>query len=189
MENEAWTHLAYRSDGQTFDVVVNGEAGVGPSVQYDGSTILDHDTIYIGRQGTETWGGRLDDFRVYSSALTTDEIMTVMRGVVPEDAGDFNVDGVIDFVDFNIMVANFNETFSSVESFSKGDMNLNGRVNLEDFIAFRQVFNAQGSAVASVPEPMGATLVVTSLLTALFATGRRRRRRQNHPRGRFGPSD
>lgn len=178
MQDEVWTHLAYRSDGATFDVVVNGTAGVGPSLQYEGDSILEHDTVYIGRQGTETWGGRLDDFRVYSRALSDEEIMVAMIGVAPEDAGDFNDDGAVNLDDFNIMLSNFNQRFSTTESFSKGDNNVNGRVDLADFLEFRQLFNAQGAAAASVPEPMGITLFMTGLVTALFAAARQRRRRR-----------
>ena len=176
MQDEVWTHLAYRSDGATFDVVVNGAAGVGPSLEYEGDSILEHDTIYIGRQGTETWGGRLDDFRVYSRALSDEEIMIAMIGVAPEDAGDFNDDGTVNLDDFNIMVSNFNQRFSTTESFSRGDMNVNGRVDLQDFLEFRELFNAQGAAAVGVPEPMGITLVMTGLVTAVFAAARQRRR-------------
>jgi hypothetical protein len=174
MQDEVWTHLAYRSDGATFDVVVDGAAGVGPNLEYEGDSILEHDTIYIGRQGTETWGGRLDDFRVYSRALSDEEIMIAMIGVAPEDAGDFNDDGTVNLDDFNIMVSNFNQSFSTVESFSRGDNNVNGRVDLQDFIEFRQLFNAQGAAAASVPEPTGITLVMTGLV--VFAAARQRKR-------------
>jgi hypothetical protein len=174
LQDEVWTHLAYRSDGATFDVVVDGAAGVGPNLEYEGHSILEHDTIYIGRQGTETWGGRLDDFRVYSRALSDEEIMIAMIGVAPEDAGDFNDDGTVNVDDFNIMVSNFNQSFSTVESFSRGDNNVNGRVDLQDFIEFRQLFNAQGAAAASVPEPMGTTLVMTGLV--VFAAARQRKR-------------
>lgn len=176
LQDEVWTHLAYRSDGATLDVVVNGVAGVGPSLEYEGDSIREHDTIYIGRQGTETWGGRLDDFRVYSRALSDAEIMIAMIGVAPEDAGDFNHDGIVNLDDFNIMVSNFNQSFSTTESFSRGDNNVNGRVDLEDFLEFRELFNARGAAAVGVPEPIGITLVMTGLVTAVCAAARRRGR-------------
>ena len=52
--------------------------------------------------------------------------------------------------------------------------NVNGRVDLQDFIEFRQLFNAQGAAAASVPEPTGITLVMTGLV--VFAAARQRKR-------------
>ena len=180
MENDVWTHLAYRSDGETFEVVVNGESGIGPSLQYDSSTMLEHDTIYIGRQGTETWGGRMDDFRVYSQALSDEEIMAAMIGIAAEDAGDFNSDGEVNGDDFAILAMNFNQRFSTVESFSKGDTNVDGRVDLTDFLAFRVVFGERSSAgVASIPEPVGVTLVFPGLVGgALLLAARRKRRSQ-----------
>lgn len=107
MEDETWVHLAYRGDGQTFELIVNGESGVGPSLAYN-LGIADHDSIYVGRQGTETWGGRLDDFRVYSRALTDEEILAIMAGGGgggPGDPGDFNGNGQLDAEDIELLSA------------------------------------------------------------------------------------
>ena len=51
--------------------------------------------------------------------------------------GDYNDDGMVDLLDFNIMLGNFNEKFPIQESFSKGDENLDGTVNITDFLKFR----------------------------------------------------
>jgi hypothetical protein len=105
MENNVWTHFAYRStaideDVADFEVVINGESGEGPVLEYNG--LLDfHDQIIIGRQGTETWGGRLDDFRVYSTALTDAEIKEIM-GSTGADPGDYNEDRMLDVLDIDL---------------------------------------------------------------------------------------
>ena len=104
MEDEKWTHFAYRGDGETFEIVINGVSGIGPSLEFDG-TLLDNDTVYIGRQGTETWGGRLDDFRVYSRALSDGEIKEIMGGGGGFDPGDFNKNGMLDANDIDLLGA------------------------------------------------------------------------------------
>jgi hypothetical protein len=83
MEGDQWTHLAYRGDGMTFEILVDGEADMGPSAPYNGTLDL-HNTLFIGKQGsTESWGGRIDDFRVYRRALSDEEIGRIMS----EDPG------------------------------------------------------------------------------------------------------
>ena len=101
MDDEVWVHLAYRGDGDAFEIVVNGESGVGPMLFYDG-TLEEHDAIFVGRQGAETWGGRLDDFRVYSRALSDEEIQELMGGIRPP-LGDFNRNGVLDAEDIDLL--------------------------------------------------------------------------------------
>ncbi len=106
LEDEVWTHLAFRGNGEEYEVIIAGQSGEGPLIDYDGSTLLENDTIYIGRQGTETWGGRLDDFRVYSQALSDEEIQEIMTdGGGGGEPGDFNNDGVLDASDIDLLTA------------------------------------------------------------------------------------
>lgn len=79
-----WTHIVYRGDGTEFQRFVNGVA-VGPSVTY--GSILDHDTLIIGQQGTESAVGRLDDLRVYSRSLTDTEILELFMQPFRVDFG------------------------------------------------------------------------------------------------------
>jgi hypothetical protein len=107
MENEVWTHFAFRGNGEEFELVINGGGEEGPVIEYDGFTLQAHDTIYIGRQGTETWGGRLDDFRVYDEALTNEQIAEIMSGDGGGGGlpGDFNDDGLLDAADIDALTA------------------------------------------------------------------------------------
>ncbi|MCA9197101.1 MAG: hypothetical protein KDA87_06155 [Planctomycetales bacterium] len=129
MDDEEWVHLAYRGNGEELEVIVNGESGIGPIAFYDG-TMLENDAIVVGRQGTETWGGRMDDFRVYSRALTDDEIIEIMAGGGgnPGVLGDFDKSGVLDVADINLLsqevIAGTNPTAF--------DLDNNNLVNQED---------------------------------------------------------
>ena len=129
MDDETWTHFAYRAHDGEFEVLVNGESGSGPVLGFDGS-LLPHDTIFIGRQGTETWGGLLDDFRVYSRALSEEEIREVMTGGGGEVGalGDFNNDSVLDAADIDVLTSQVR----GGQFDAKFDLDNNAAVNDED---------------------------------------------------------
>jgi hypothetical protein len=128
MDDETWTHLAFRGDGEIFEVVVDGESGVGPALSYS-QGLAEHDAIYIGRQGTETWGGRLDDFRVYSQALTDEEIQAIMLGGGGIHApGDFNGDGQLDAADIDLLSVEVRQATNTLAY----DLNNDQLVNAED---------------------------------------------------------
>ena len=129
MDDDEWVHLAYRGNGSEFEVVINGEEGNGPIIDYDGTLDL-HDSIFIGRQGTETWGGRLDDFRVYSRALSNEEIAEVMLMDGGGDAllGDFNKNGILDADDMDLLSDNVRAGTNEIGF----DLDNNGLVNQED---------------------------------------------------------
>lgn len=69
--SDAWNTLTYVADGQTYSLFVNGI--LSKQVDYDG-TILDFDSLFIGRQGTESWNGTLRDVRIYDRALSPEEV-------------------------------------------------------------------------------------------------------------------
>lgn len=93
-------------------------------------------------------------------------------------AGDANLDGTVDFIDFSALEANFNAQHTM---WGQGDFNLDGRVDYLDFLIFRDRFvpaspqeAAAFSAFAmSVPEP--ASMGALVLGTLILAGGRRRR--------------
>ncbi|MCA9212179.1 MAG: hypothetical protein KDB27_03865 [Planctomycetales bacterium] len=154
MEDEEWVHLAYRGNGEEFDLLVNGE--VETTIEYDGS-LVEFDSIYIGRQGTETWGGRLDDFRIYSNFVSEDEIKAIMTGAPQGLLGDFDNSGELDVADIDMLTADViagNNTASfdldnnaavnaedrrvwieDLRNTYFGDANLDGEFNSSDFVA------------------------------------------------------
>ncbi|MCZ6855944.1 MAG: dockerin type I domain-containing protein [Gammaproteobacteria bacterium] len=97
----------------------------------------------------------------------------LLRDLIDFAPGDFNNDGVIDFVDFGILKANFHKSFKIPDSLSMGDVDFNGTVDLRDFVEFRAIFNApQGGQTVGVPEPSTGVLFLSSLVPFLC---RRRR--------------
>ena len=156
MEDEEWVHFAYRGNGEDFELVVNGDSGDGSVIDYDGE-LSDHDTIYIGRQGTETWGGRLDDFRIYSDYLSDEEIKEIMKGVPAGPLGDFNDSMDLDAGDIDLLTAEVQSGMNTasfdldnsatvddedrrvwVEDLKNtffGDANLDGEFNSSDFVS------------------------------------------------------
>ncbi|MEZ0267270.1 MAG: dockerin type I domain-containing protein [Phycisphaerae bacterium] len=92
-------------------------------------------------------------------------------------AGDANLDGKVDFTDFQILESNF---YGTDTLWDQGDFNLDGRVDFLDFLIFRSRFAPEDPAMAamvdsfaaSVPEP-GALAV---LAAGVLGLGRRSRR-------------
>jgi hypothetical protein len=110
----------------------------------------------------------LGDFHmvaIYGRALTGEEANehfslgkdAVQSKLTP---GDFNDDGILDAVDFNILADNF----GTGTSFFQGDSNGDGTVDLFDYVEFRDAFNAVQGQLAAVPEPTAFSLLLTSLL-------------------------
>jgi hypothetical protein len=97
-------------------------------------------------------------------------------------AGDANVDGVVNLLDFNVLARNFGQTG---RRWSQGDFTYGGAVNLVDFnlLAANFGYQASGPAVtpqdwanlaAVVPEPAGAA-ALAGLAVLILRRGRRRR--------------
>lgn len=95
LAEDQWTHLAFRADGSEYKLFKDGQP-TNTAVSYSGSLDEVVDQLRIGRQGSESWNGRLDDFRVYSRALTDQEIVdlhaldTTGRGYAHRVAFDFD---------------------------------------------------------------------------------------------------
>ncbi len=87
-------------------------------------------------------------------------------------AGDANLDGKVNALDFNALATNFGQNAGS-DVWTQGDFNYDGVVNTQDFTALASNFNqvlASPSLGTLVPEPASLALVV-----AIWAIGRRRR--------------
>ena len=81
-----WTHLVFVGDGSTYQVIQDG-ARVGNQVPYTGIQLRDITTLWIGRQGSESWRGYIDDFRVYSRALSDVDISQLIYSIHEKPAG------------------------------------------------------------------------------------------------------
>jgi hypothetical protein len=92
-----WSHLAATYDGGALRLYVNG-AQVG-SITHTGSLFVSGSPLRIG--GNTIWGeyfaGRLDEVRIYSRALSTAEIVTVMDLPIggPPPTGSHSITGTI----------------------------------------------------------------------------------------------
>jgi len=83
-----WQHVAMVwSSGQALTFFINGnqDASTANSIAVTG-TLTGNTTIVIGKGGKDTgglsWDGLIDEIRIYSTALTQDELQLVMRGDV-----------------------------------------------------------------------------------------------------------
>jgi hypothetical protein len=84
-----WQHVTLVwSSGQALQFYINGnlDAPTTSSAPATG-TLVGHTTVVIGKggkdnSGTSSWDGLIDEIRIYSKALTQDELQLVMRGDV-----------------------------------------------------------------------------------------------------------
>lgn len=93
-------------------------------------------------------------------------------GMMPGLAADFNMDGMVDLADFNILKGNFGQSGATK---ADGDATSDGSVDLADFNVLKGSFGQSGSAV--VPEPSSFALGILAALTLVSAAiGQCRRR-------------
>lgn len=81
--------------------------------------------------------------------------------------GDFNLDGVVDAQDANLLV----EHLFVGGTYQEGDLTMDGAVDFDDFLALKAEFGT-----ASIPEPSALTLLVLAAI-AIGAARRRQGRR------------
>ena len=76
-------------------------------------------------------------------------------------AGDTDLNGEVNFLDFLALAENFGET----GGWAQGDFSGNGEVDFLDFLALAENFgNASPAAASSVPEPNAASIALFGLL-------------------------
>lgn len=86
------------------------------------------------------------------------EVITTLGGAPP---GDFNGDGVVDLLDFDILAQNFSSGDNG--TLATGDFNRDRLINLLDFDGLAQNFGSTASPQA-IPEPGAVVLLLWSLL-------------------------
>ncbi|MCY2926369.1 MAG: autotransporter-associated beta strand repeat-containing protein [Planctomycetota bacterium] len=113
--------------------------------------------------GSYAAGWRLSDT---GSALTAVLVAT--------HAGDVNGDGQVSLLDYNVIKANFGNTYGSGNHWSDGDVNGDGQVGLLDFNIVKAHFGhtTGDSSLTAMPEP-AAFLPLLAFLPILSARARR----------------
>ena len=99
--------------------------------------------------------------------------------------GDANLDGQVDFVDFQQLSRNFG---AQQATWSDGDFNADGQVTFDDFLRFSASFSVTADNVQSVPEPrlsyvvsFASWFVLRSQLSKPRARSSRKRQRLECP--------
>jgi cyclophilin family peptidyl-prolyl cis-trans isomerase len=106
--------------------------------------------------------------------VTTDDLVTQVGSFVDTDAGkgtffaDANLDGAVDELDLNVLIAGYHGT----GGWASGDFDGDGIIGLLDLAMMGEYYGAGGGAPLSVPEPTTMGLLALGGLVTL----RRRRR-------------
>lgn len=150
-----------RANGATFDAfgLRLGENNANPAQRVD---IFFDDLEYTVVGGTETQSFDSEDAAL-AAGWTPINTVDPLPSPRPVGSGDFNADGSVDLMDYEILLDNFFEG----SSFGEGDMDFDFQVTLEDFVLFRDAFAAANPAGAAVPEPDTAVLLVFGVIAAL----------------------
>ena len=81
--DDRWVYVVYRGDGSRYELLLDG-ANTTNGVSYNPASFQTTNSLMIGRQGSESWRGRIDDFRVYSRALSALDISQLIQQVNPQ---------------------------------------------------------------------------------------------------------
>ena len=98
-----WTQLVFRGNGSSYQVFQDG-VNTGNSVGYSAAIDQTTNLLTIGRQGTESWTGLIDDFRVYDRSLTDADVSQLYHATMfwnfdandDDEAGSVTQDGWTD---------------------------------------------------------------------------------------------
>ena len=169
---EEWVHIAsvYDKDEALVRTYVNGEeVEVSPPDFGTPQTVKLTVDAQIGAwAGSRFFGGLMDEFAIYDSALSPARIRVHREGAATADLDD---NGVVDVADFQILIGNFNTAGTS----GQGDLDLDGFVGLADFLRFRTAFEMEQAVAVAVPEPVAGFLGRLAALAVLVQVRRRRR--------------
>jgi hypothetical protein len=84
-----WTHLVFRANGASYQVFQDG-VDTTNAVAYSGAIDQTTNLLTIGRQGSESWTGLIDDFRVYDRSLTDADVNELYLSTVSSLKYDVN---------------------------------------------------------------------------------------------------
>jgi hypothetical protein len=98
-------------------------------------------------------------------------------GADPAIPGDFNEDGMVNNLDYDILVNNLGGHLDGPVGRAEGDIDFNGRVDLDDFGKFKEIFPGGLGQAQAVPEPASGVTLLASIGAALAVARLRGRRR------------
>ena len=169
-----WYHLAVTWAKEGDEVLLNIFLDGQLQDLDTGSWFDPAETLYLlgGNDGNMGANLTLDDFRIYDSLLTSDEIAAIyQQKEQPAIAGDANGDGKVDGSDVTILAGNWQVGVSDGETatWEMGDFNGDGKVDGSDvtILAGNWQYGTTASA-AAVPEPSVAMLLLCTTLSGLF---------------------
>ncbi len=81
LKADTWYHIAMVIDSQKNKATQYVNAKVVGDVEYKGGKLTKFDFANIGRQGTESWDGLLDEVIIFKKVITTEELKSVMQGI------------------------------------------------------------------------------------------------------------
>jgi hypothetical protein len=185
-----WHHIAAVREATAIRVYLDGveEAsntvpagydltGVTQKNAYIGVGISAGDAVNFQKQ----LGGLYDDVAIWNVALPDSDILGLSNGTLSVLAdggapmlGDFNEDGVVNVMDYNILSDNLAGHLDGPVGREQGDLNFDGDVDLDDFGQFKELFPGAAGQAQGIPEPASVTLLLVAVLALCCATKCRR---------------
>ena len=81
LKADTWYHISMVIDSEKKKATQYVNAKSVGEVEYKGGKLTKFDFANIGRQGSESWDGLLDEVIMFNKAVSTDELKTVMKGI------------------------------------------------------------------------------------------------------------
>ncbi|MCY2926926.1 MAG: dockerin type I repeat-containing protein [Planctomycetota bacterium] len=133
-------------------------------------SVLGHGTAVYGIQlPAQTLPGSYSGVATFTTSAGGPFTYNLTATVVAH-AGDVNGDGQVSLLDYNVIKANFGNSYESGFHWADGDLNGDKQVGLLDFNIVKAHFGhttGDGAAVTAVPEPATLSLLALAGLAAL----------------------
>jgi len=168
LPDDEWVNVVYRGDGSTYEVFVDGDNSSQASVAYNGTLTNTVDLLELGKQGGESWKGRLDDFGIFTTALSNTEIRAI-HSLGTTASIEYDLGEVTELLDaFENSTPTIN--IDGITWFLVDDGSLEGTPGVVGTNSFGAAFINLGGGngfTTFVPEPGSALLLCLGLLGIL----------------------